>query len=75
MIYMPLEEIIDLSKEIERIRKNLNKIEEQIQKSELKLSGAFAHRASPEIVQKERENLKELKAKKIIVEEQLEDLQ
>ena len=75
MIYMPLEEIIDLSKEIERIRKNLNKIEEQIQKSEQRLSGPFTQRASPEVVQKERENLIELKAKKIIIEEQLDDLQ
>ena len=72
--YLPLEEIIDLKMETERISKQLKLIEEKIQKSEKKLSGPFAMRANSEIVQIERENLNELKERKKILEDQLDIL-
>ena len=51
--------IIDLQKEIERINKQYDSISEQIEKSEKKLSSPFSQRASPEVVQKEKDNLNE----------------
>jgi len=72
--YLPLGEIIDLKVETERISKQFKLIEEKIQKSEKKLSGPFSKRANPEIVQKERESLKELKERKKILGDQLEIL-
>ncbi|MFX0020038.1 MAG: valine--tRNA ligase [Candidatus Hermodarchaeota archaeon] len=72
--YLPLEEIIDLKMETERISKQLKLIKEKIQKSEKKLSGPFAMRANSEIVQIEWENLDELKERKKILEDQLDIL-
>ena len=72
--YLPLEEIIDLKMETERISKQYKLIEEKIKKSEKKLSGPFAKRANPEVVQIERKNLDELKERKKILEDQLEIL-
>ena len=60
--------------EIKRISNQVNLIDEQIQKSQKKLSGPFAQRAKSEIVQKERENLTQLKERKEILGEQLEIL-
>ena len=56
------------------ILKQIELIDEQIQKSENKLNGPFTLRANPEIVQKERENREQLKKRKEILEEQLEIL-
>ena len=74
VIYLPLEEIIDLKVEIERISKQIELIDEQIQKSEKKLNGPFALRANPEIVQRERENQEQLIRRKEILGEQFEIL-
>jgi len=74
VIYLPLEDIIDIKMEIVRISKQMESIDEQIQKSEKKLNGVFALRANPEIVQRERENQEQLKKRKKILEEQLEIL-
>jgi valyl-tRNA synthetase len=60
--------------EIERVSKQVEKIEQQIQKSEKKLKGPFTQRAKPEIVQKERDNLKQLKDRRMFLGEQLKVL-
>ncbi|MHA2325705.1 MAG: class I tRNA ligase family protein, partial [Promethearchaeota archaeon] len=74
IIYLPLEKLIDLKMEIERVSKQVEKIEQQIQKSEKKLKGPFTQRAKPEIVQKERDNLKQLKDRRMFLGEQLKVL-
>ncbi|MFW9829217.1 MAG: class I tRNA ligase family protein, partial [Candidatus Thorarchaeota archaeon] len=74
VIYLPLEDIIDIKMEILRISKQIESIYEKIQKSEKKLNGPFVLRANPEIVKRERENYEELKERKKILEEQLEIL-
>jgi len=72
--YLPLDEIVDIEKEIERITNQINKIQGQIEKSEKKLDGPFSQRAKPEVVNKERDNLEELKSRKQILEDQLKIL-
>jgi len=74
VVYLPLEKIIDLKVERERLSKQLSKLEENIQKIENKLDGPFSERAPPEIVKLERENLNELLNKKQSLKEQLEVL-
>ncbi|MFX1568153.1 MAG: valine--tRNA ligase [Promethearchaeota archaeon] len=74
VIYLPLEDIIDIKMEIVRISKQIDSIDEQIEQSEKKLNGPFALKANPEIVQRERETLEQLKIKKEILEEQLDIL-
>ncbi|MFX1490471.1 MAG: valine--tRNA ligase [Promethearchaeota archaeon] len=74
VIYLPLEGIINLKKEFDRISKQIRLIEEKSQKSEKQLSGPFAQRADPDIVQREREKLEQLRERKKILEEQLEIL-
>jgi len=72
--YLPLEEIIDIKDEIERISKQLEDNKGLIEKSEKKLSGPFSEKANPDIVQKERNNLEDLKEKKDTLEGQLKIL-
>ncbi|MFX0030095.1 MAG: valine--tRNA ligase, partial [Candidatus Hermodarchaeota archaeon] len=74
VIYLPLENLIDLKMEIKRVSKQIEKIEQKIQKSEKKLNSPFIQRAKPEIVQRERDNLKQLKERKIVLGEQLKVL-
>ena len=74
IVYLPLEEIIDINKEIERIANQISKIQDQIDKSEKKLSGPFSQRAKLEIVERERNNLEDFKSKKQILEDQLDIL-
>ena len=74
MVYIPLENIINLKVERERLSKQLSKLEANIQKIEKKLDSPFSERAPPEIVKQEKENLKELLNKKETLKEQLEIL-
>jgi len=66
---LPLEEIINTNEELERKTKQHGKLQNQIDKSEKKLSGPFAQRAKPEIVKRERNNLEELQSKIKLLEE------
>jgi len=74
VVYLPLEGIIDIKVERERVLKQLSKLKEQIQKVEKKLEGPFSKRAPPELVKLEKENLNELINKKNTLKEQLEVL-
>ncbi len=68
--FLPLEEIIDLKKEEARLKKQLGKLDGHITGLIKKLDGPFSERADPEVVQRERNRLEELKAKR----EQLKEL-
>ncbi|MFW9854132.1 MAG: valine--tRNA ligase [Candidatus Thorarchaeota archaeon] len=69
--YVPLEEIIDLEKEKQRIEINLTKITKDISATTYKLNGPFGKRAPPEIVEREKGKLSELEIKKSLLEDQL----
>ncbi|MFX0117047.1 MAG: hypothetical protein ACFFB3_21045, partial [Candidatus Hodarchaeota archaeon] len=71
--YIPLEKEI-LEKEATRIKKQLLKVEQDIQKISRKLKGPFSQKAPVEIVQKEKNNLEGLKKKKKEIETQFKAL-
>ncbi|MBD3187983.1 valine--tRNA ligase [Candidatus Bathyarchaeota archaeon] len=72
--YLPLEGLIDLDAERERISKQIDKIRGYIEKSTRKLDSPFSEKADPEIVQKEREKLASNQEKLKQLEEELEIL-
>jgi valyl-tRNA synthetase len=72
--FIPLEAIIDLEKERNRINGQLNKVNKEITQITAKLNSPFAQRAPPEIVEKAKEDLDELGSKKSHLTEQLEIL-
>jgi len=54
-IYVPLEGIIDVEKEIQRLQKELKAAESDLQKAENKLNNQkFLSKAPPEVIEKER---------------------
>ena len=61
-VYVKVGQLIDVAKEIERIKKKLEKMAKEIEKLEKKLSNEnFLKRAPKEVVEKNKEELKELK--------------
>lgn len=63
VMYLPLAGLIDYSAEIERLEKEQEKLSAMIAKSEGMLGNEnFTSRARPDVVQRERDNLAELKA-------------
>ncbi|MFX0087460.1 MAG: valine--tRNA ligase, partial [Candidatus Hodarchaeota archaeon] len=72
--YIPLEKIIDIDKEHNRVENQLKKLDIDINQVSKKLEGPFAKRAPAELVEKERVKLLELKARKTQLEDQLEIL-
>jgi valyl-tRNA synthetase len=57
-IYLPLAGMIDLTKEIARLDREIGAAEQEIERGERMLANAsFTSRAKPEVVQKEREKL------------------
>jgi len=56
-IYLPLAGVVDTSEERSRLQKELAEAESQIGRLETLLNGAFAQKAPPAVVQKEREKL------------------
>lgn len=74
-VYLPLKGLIDYTAEIERLSKEQAKLQEQITKSEATLSNEnFVARARPDVVQRERDKLKELQASAHQIEVRLQDL-
>ncbi len=60
-IFLPVEGLIDVGKETERIKKEIGKISKELERTEKKLSNPeFLERAPEEIVKKEREIFEEL---------------
>jgi valyl-tRNA synthetase len=56
-IFLPLQEMLDVNTEIERLVSQLSEVQGQIDRLEQLLSGPFAERAPEEVVNKEREKL------------------
>jgi valyl-tRNA synthetase len=74
-IYLPIEGLIDVDKEVERIKREISKIVKDIEVSDKKLSSQdFINRAPEEVVEKEKEKFEELSVKKRKMEEVLEKL-
>jgi len=66
-IFLPLADIVDREDEIQRLRKELEKTEEQIERLEKLLGSDFSQKAPPHVVEKERQRLSQFQesAKKI----------
>jgi len=58
-IFLPLEDLIDIDAEKDRIEKELAEVEVQINRLENLLNSPFAKKAPSNVVQKEREKLKQ----------------
>jgi len=64
-VYVPLEGLIDVDKEIARLQKDLNNIEAEITKADSKLSNDnFLAKAPPEVIAKEQERQAEARLRK-----------
>ncbi len=71
-LYLPLEGLLDIAAECERLSNELQKIREQIQKSEAMLSNDnFINKARHDIVQRERDRLADLQASEAQISDRL----
>ncbi|ABZ85278.1 valyl-tRNA synthetase [Heliomicrobium modesticaldum Ice1] len=74
-IYLPLKGLIDLTKEIDRLTKELRAVEDEVRRLGSKLNNAgFVAKAPAEVVAKEREKEGEALRKKAALEERLRTL-
>jgi valyl-tRNA synthetase len=74
-VFLPVEGLINVEKEIGRIMREIEKVERDIDTSRTKLSNsAFLDRAPEEVVEKEREKFEELSLKKKKMEDVLSKL-
>ena len=74
-VYLPLEGMLDVEKECERLRKERETTAADIQKTERQLANEnFVNKAPEAVVQRERDNLAELQAKAQRIEELLQSL-
>jgi len=69
-LYLPVDGLIDVEKEVARLKKEIEKVVEDIQHSEKKLSNSnFLERAPQDVVEKEKEKFEELSVKRQKLEE------
>lgn len=74
-IFLPVEGLIDVEKETEKIKREISKVSKDVELSQKKLSNPdFLERAPEEVVEKEKEKFEELSLKKQKMEEVLEKL-
>jgi len=74
-LFLPLSGLIDLSVERERLQKQIDKLQREIQGIQNKLTNPnFLTHAKPEVVDKEREKYSEVNTKLELIKEQLVDL-
>jgi valyl-tRNA synthetase len=74
-IFLPVEGLVDVEKEVERIKREISKVSKDVELSQKKLSNPdFVERAPEEVVEKEKERFEELSSKKRKMEEVLEKL-
>ena len=73
-IYLPLAELVDVQEERGRLEKELQEVEEQINRLENMLAGPFAEKAPEAVVQKERSRLADYLETAEKINTQLEDL-
>ncbi|GJM17177.1 MAG: valine--tRNA ligase [Thermodesulfobacteriota bacterium] len=71
-VFLPVEGLIDIDKETQRINKELQKVTKDLKQTESKLSNAkFLDRAPEDIIEKEKEKLEEFSTQKKKLEELL----
>jgi valyl-tRNA synthetase len=73
-ILLPLEEMIDVQAELERLMHELREAERQVSRLEELLAGPFSRRAPRAVVQKERDRLEEVRATREKLRARIEDL-
>ena len=74
-LYLPLEGLIDFDAERDRLGKELQKVDKEIEKVELKLSNpSFAKRAPVEVLEEQRQRLSDWQARRGQINEALENL-
>jgi valyl-tRNA synthetase len=74
-IFLPVEGLIDVQKEVERIKREISNLTKSLEFSKRKLSSLdFLERAPEEVVEKEKEKYEEISLKKQKMEEVLEKL-
>jgi len=74
-VYVPLKGLVDVEAEVQRLLKEIGKVDKEIDLFTKKLQNpSFVDRAPAEIVAKEREKLAEVTAKKSVLEESLEKI-
>jgi valyl-tRNA synthetase len=74
-VYLPMAGMVDLSAERERLTKELEALTKQIQKTEGMLANEqFVSRAKPEVVEKERAKLADLRETQAAIEDRLKGL-
>lgn len=74
-VYLPLSGLVDVTKEKERLTKELNQLETEIAKIDSRIeSPAFTAKAPAEVVAKERLKLKNFAEKALKIKERLEQL-
>ncbi len=73
-IFLPLDDLIDVDAEKERITKELCEIQNQITRLEALLNSPFAEKAPAPVVQKEKEKLNQFKETSAKLKEQLDNL-
>lgn len=74
-VYVPLEGVIDVEKELGRLQKEMKTAEIELSKAEGKLSNdAFLSKAPPEVIEKEKGKAQEARAKKEGINQRLQIL-
>ncbi|MDD3928105.1 MAG: valine--tRNA ligase, partial [bacterium] len=74
-VYLPLEGLIDLGKEKERLTRELESAQIEIAKVEKKLlNSEFMQKAPQEVVQREKTKKMELQQRRIRLQQRLEDV-
>jgi valyl-tRNA synthetase len=74
-IALPLSGILDFAKEKERLLKEKNQLEEEIQKIDKKISNpGFLEKAKPEVVEKEKQKIQLYQEKKDVIEKAIDRL-
>lgn len=74
-IALPLSGILDFAKEKERLLKEKNQLEEEIQKIDKKISNpGFLEKAKPEVVEKEKQKIQLYQEKRDVIEKAIDRL-
>jgi valyl-tRNA synthetase len=74
-VFLPVVGLIEVEKEVERIRREISKVVKEVEQADRKLSNPdFLERAPEDVVVKEKEKFEELSLKKRKMEEVLEKL-
>jgi valyl-tRNA synthetase len=75
-VFLPLAGLVDTQAELARLRKELENVENQIQRSEgLLANPGFVNKAPDQVVQRERDKLAELRSRQAQLRERLTDLE